>query len=213
MRPVRGNELYIDDVTFGPFKKLGDFGRIAKLGYRGKDLVIQTPRMFIPFGVSKFDTKFSIDVSFDGMTDDEDCMLSNFLTRLKKLDKKVQRLAKEKKSWLKGKQHIYCPIVKDVLTEDGEVDDRYKPKMRVKLPIWDDKIKFQLFDETGQRINLHPTTIEDEITKGSDIRMILSCTGLWIAGSKYGVSFKLQQAQLFKRAAMTEFAFVDSSDE
>ena len=210
--PVRGHEIYIEDIEFGQLKRLGDFGRIAKIKYRGKDLIIQTPKLYVPFSPSKFDTKYSLGVSFDGTTDDDDCIVSNYLKRLVKLDELVQSLAKTNKSWLKGKKHIYCPIVKHSLNDDGEIDARYPPKMRVKLPVWDDQVRFQLFDNTGKCIDLKPRTIENEITKGSDIRMILSCTGLWIAGSKYGVSFKVKQAQIFKRVNMNEFLFSDSED-
>ena len=99
--PVRGHEMYVEDIEFGPFKRLGDFGRIAKIKYRGKDLIIQTPKLYVPFGPSKFDNKYSLDVSFDGATDDDDCIMSNYLKRLIKLDELVQVLPKQTNLGLK----------------------------------------------------------------------------------------------------------------
>ena len=211
---VRGDELYVEDLEFGSFRKLGDFGRIAPVRYRGFNLAIQTPKMLIPFGVSNFDGKYSLDVSFDGMTHTADCKLSNFLTRMQKFDALVQELAK-KNNWLKNKQHIYCKQVKHVLTEDGEINNNYAPKIRAKIPIYGGEVKCMLFDHAGKVIDLNPRDIEQQITKGSDIRLILQCTGVWIAGSKYGVSWKVKQAQIFKRAINTfkQFAFADDSSD
>ena len=51
------------------------------------------------------------------------------------------------------------------------------------------------------------------IEKGSKVKAILQCTGVWIAGSKYGCSWKPIQLQVQPQTGFSGFAFVPEDDD
>jgi hypothetical protein len=104
-----------------------------------------------------------------------------------------------------GKKYSSLEVVKEFWTpilkypknkEDGSYDTTRAPTIKVKLPFWDGQAKFDLFDLKSNPIypNDSGPTPDELVQKGSNVCCTLLCGGVWITGSKFGVTWKLSQA-------------------
>ena len=104
-----------------------------------------------------------------------------------------------------GKKYSSLEVVKEFWTpilkypknkEDGSYDTTRAPTIKVKLPFWDGQAKFDLFDLKSNPIypNDSGSTPDELVQKGSNVCCTLLCGGVWITGSKFGVTWKLSQA-------------------
>jgi hypothetical protein len=202
---VLARDFSIDRVTFSDMKVLDNGGKIVYVSYDRSPFFLQTPPMAVPFGLSKWDNdgkspaKYSIDLSFKGM--DSSKPLSAFHSALSTLDDKLIETGFDKQqSWFKGKRYgsreiveaLYTPMVKyakDKVT--GERTDAYPPTVKVTVPHRDGSFTCDVFDANRNSADL--VSIE---TKGSSITAIIQCTGIWFAGGKFGLSWRVVQMKV-----------------
>jgi hypothetical protein len=124
---------------------------------------------------------------------------SAFLDNLKRLETLVKEQAcANSKAWF-GKvqsaevvEAFWTPMLrypKDKAT--GEPDYTKAPTFRVKLPFWDGKFKFEIFNIKGELVfPKEDVNIMDVVPKGSEAKIILQCGGIWFAGGKFGITWK-----------------------
>ena len=90
--------------------------------------------------------------------------------------------------------------------ETGEILKDKSPTMKVKLGYWDGKFDCELFDTEGKMIYSAETKPEespiDYIPKASQAAVIVQCTGIWFAGGKFGVTWKLIQAVIKQKPTL-----------
>jgi hypothetical protein len=171
---------------------------------------ISTPLM-LTWGVSTFEDKkngdksYSMSLQFPGEEYNTPA-ITKFRANLVKLEEKIKADAlANQKDWF-GKttltqQHIdfqWTPMLKFAKGENGEPDHNKNPTLSVKLPIWEGVWNVELFDPSTRKIfpdpcNDHVTPL-DLIAKGSHVAVVLQCGGVWFAGGKFGVTWKLFQA-------------------
>jgi hypothetical protein len=170
---------------------------------------ISTPLM-LTWGVSTFEDKkngdksYSMSLQFPGEEYNTPA-ITKFRDNLVKLEEKIKADALvNQKDWF-GKttmtqQHIdfqWTPMLKFAKGENGEPDHNKNPTLSVKLPIWEGVWNVELFDPSTRKIfpdscNDHVTPL-DLIAKGSHVAVVLQCGGVWFAGGKFGVTWKLFQ--------------------
>jgi hypothetical protein len=124
---------------------------------------------------------------------------SAFLDNLKRFETFIKKQAVlNSKTWF-GKNlseevvdAFWTPVLrfpKDKAT--GEPDYTKSPTFRVKLPFWDGKFKFEIFNVKGELVfPKEDVNIMDVVPKGSEVKIILQCGGIWFAGGKFGVTWK-----------------------
>ena len=171
---------------------------------------ISTPLM-LTWGVSTFEDKktgeksYSMSLQFPG-DEYNTPAIAKFRANLAKFEERVKADAlANQKDWF-GKttltqQHIdfqWTPMLKFAKGENGEPDHNKNPTLNVKIPIWEGVWNVELFDPSTRKIfpdpcNEHITPI-DLIAKGSHVAVVLQCGGVWFAGGKFGVTWKLFQA-------------------
>jgi len=171
---------------------------------------ISTPLM-MTWGVSTFEDKktgektYSMSLQFPG-EEYNTAAIAKFRANLVKFEEKVKADALvNQKDWF-GKttmtqQHIdfqWTPMLKYAKGENGEPDHNKNPTLSVKIPIWEGVWNVELFDPSTRKIfpdpcNEHVTPV-DLIAKGSHVAVVLQCGGVWFAGGKFGVTWKLFQA-------------------
>jgi hypothetical protein len=171
---------------------------------------ISTPLM-LTWGVSTFEDKktgektYSMSLQFPGEEYNTPA-ITKFRANLVKFEEKVKADAlANQKDWF-GKttltqQHIdfqWTPMLKFAKGENGEPDHNKNPTLSVKMPIWEGVWNVELFDPSTRKIfpdpcNEHVTPL-DLIAKGSHVAVVLQCGGVWFAGGKFGVTWKLFQA-------------------
>jgi len=171
---------------------------------------ISTPLM-LTWGVSTFEDKktgeksYSMSLQFPGEEYNTPA-ITKFRANIVKFEEKVKADAlANQKDWF-GKttltqQHIdfqWTPMLKFAKGENGEPDHNKNPTLSVKMPIWEGVWNVELFDPSTRKIfpdpcNEHVTPL-DLIAKGSHVAVVLQCGGVWFAGGKFGVTWKLFQA-------------------
>lgn len=80
----------------------------------------------------------------------------------------------------------------------GEINTTKSPTMKVKLGYWDNKFDCEIYSPDGkmlfsQETNPNSSPVE-LIPKASQTAVIVQCGGIWFAGGKFGVTWKLLQA-------------------
>jgi hypothetical protein len=77
----------------------------------------------------------------------------------------------------------------------GDIDYTKSPTFRVKIPFWDGKFKCEVYNVQSEMIfPKDDLSILDVVPKGSEVKLILQCGGIWFANGKFGVTWKLFQA-------------------
>ena len=171
---------------------------------------VSTPLM-MTWGVSAFEDKKTGDKSYSmslqfPSEEYNTPAIAKFRANVTKFEEKIKAdaLANQKEWFGKStmtKDHIdmfWTPILKFAKGENGEPDHNKNPTLNVKMPIWEGVWNIELFDSQSRKIfpdatNEHVTP-SDLIAKGSHVAVVLQCGGVWFAGGKFGVTWKLFQA-------------------
>jgi hypothetical protein len=115
---------------------------------------------------------------------------------------KQQAIANSKEWFNKAKmsmdvvEALFTPILKHPRNEAGEPNYDKAPSLQVKIPVWDGRCDSEVFDSENNLLfpNTTGLTLPDLIPKQTDVKVIITIGGIWFAGGKFGVTFKLMQA-------------------
>jgi hypothetical protein len=219
-------------ITYGAMKTLESGAKSVYVNHAGQSLIIQTPAMIAPFGMSKFDKadsngekeKWTLQMAFKDV--ENNVPVGNFFKFVNEFDgKMVADGVENTKLWFKK---VYVPeVLKELYTNQviyskdkitGEITDKFPPNFRFTVPVQDGKImcdcfKRELDPATNKYVNKQVSL--STIEKGSRIKAILQCQGLWFAGSKFGCSWKPIQIFVMDEpaTAIKGFAFKLDDDE
>jgi hypothetical protein len=213
----------VSKISFGVPKNLDNGGKIIPIAYEGRPLVLQTPKLTTPYGANRWDNdrggggvKISIDLSFGNPAENPE--LKPFFEMVKELNKLfIDEAFKNSNAWFKKKyvnteviEALYTSLIKyskDKVT--GEPSTTYPPTFKVQLPQRDGNYTFQVYDAQKQQIDFDAVDM-----KGGEILSIIQCTGVWVAGGKFGCSWKAVQLKVWPRMSkLMPFAFVDEVED
>lgn len=181
-------------------KNIPIFNKVARNG-----LKIETPLM-MTWGINsnQFDAgKTTYDMSLQFPSNEfarEDT--SAFLENLKRLELYIKEQAcLNSKAWFGKNQSsevidaFWTPMLrysKDKTT--NEPDYTKSPTFRVKIPFWDGQFKCEIYNVHRELIfPKEGVNILDVVPKGSDVKVMLQCGGIWFAGGKFGITWKPYQ--------------------
>jgi hypothetical protein len=171
-------------------------------------LMIHTP-MMLTYGVNKHvndDGSTSYDMAIqlprEEFASPETRVLQSMMAEME--EKIINDAFTNSRDWF-GKKYSSLEVVKEFWTpmlkfpknkDDGSYDTTRAPTIKVKLPFWDGQAKFDLFDLKSTQIfpNEGGPGPDELVQKGSNVCCTLLCGGVWITGSKFGVTWKLSQA-------------------
>jgi len=217
----------VSKMTVGNVKSLDNGGKIVYISHNEKPLIVQTPEMTVPFGMSRWNAdgggaggaggvdKYTIELSFKDR--ETRPSLGKFFDMMGTVDKFMLNSAIENsQAWFKKKYStteivdaLYTPCVKfpkDKAT--GEITDKYPPTFRLSLPFRNGAFAVETFDNDKNKINLL-----DVETKGSKITAIIQLSGVWLAGGKFGCSWKVLQMRVVPPSTIKGFAFQDIDED
>jgi hypothetical protein len=220
---MKPSDFSASNVQYSDVKPMGTTGaKQMWLNYKGgKGIVINTPKMRLPFGVGKFEdgpsVKYSLDMSFNGM--DNDPKMKAFYDAIHELDEKI--IADTKKNslaWLRKKtvsddvaRTLYTPSLKySKDKETGEPNTKYPPTLKAKLPYYDGRFTCSVFDHKREKLDGDFT---QQVNKGQFVTAIIRCGGVWFSGGKYGVSWKVEQLKLHEGQGVIGYAFRDDEED
>jgi hypothetical protein len=211
-------------ITFGPVLNNDNKGLQVYMKYGDMEkMVIQTPLMHAPFGVSDFEDKtskqrkFGIDLSFKGMKDDP--KVQQFHDKLAELDEHmVQMGMKNSMAWLEKKntagleirikEDMYRFMVKQA-KEPEKYAATFKAKILTKADAKDYSVPAFVYNTTGEVI---PFDLKDT-KKGAKIQLICEAAPMWIVNKKtYGITWRVVKARV-QQPEGDAYSFIDSDDE
>ena len=196
-------------------------GKVVYVSYDKAPLVLQTPEMAAPFGMSKWSNeggrdKYTLDLSFKGM--DRRAGVQSFFSVLETLDSKlVEDGFKNQQTWFKGKkmnspevvEALYTPLIKHAKDKNtGEVTDKYPPTFKMTVPSKDGKFICEVYDDKRNQLDL--STVD---TKGARVTAIIQFMGLWMAGGKFGSSWRVLQMKIAPNQRISGYAFKENPED
>ena len=216
----------VSSVTYSAPRTLDNGGRSIYMSLNRTPIVMQTPEMVAPYGISKWSDesgkgpdKYSLDLSFKGKEGREN--LNTFFEKMVALDKKlVQDGVDNSMTWLKKKYNnvdvveaLYTPLVKYAKDKStGEITDKYPPTFKLKIPFVNDTFQCEVYDNKRKSVNLKEL-IDTGAFKGAKVTAIIQCLGIWVAGGKYGCSWKVLQMRVTPPQTIKGYAFKELEDD
>ncbi len=216
---TKAKEFTPSEITYKPATVNKRGGKNVQVQLNSQPLVLQIPLM-LTWGINeRVDqdsgrVSYDIALQFDPMAGSS---IASFLDRMKELEEKIKNDAvSNSKAWF-GKSKMTRDLV-DVLMypilkypkdkESGEPDYSRNPTLKLKIPFWEDRFNVELYDMNRKALYTPPRkgaepddgalTPMDHLPKGVHIKGLIQCTGLWFAGGKWGVTWKLVQAMCKK---------------
>lgn len=213
MTTLKCNEINVNEIKYNEPKQNQHGGNMVGMSYNNSKITMQIPRARVPFGhnsmtTEKNEIRRSLDISFSGLENNES--LQEFYDWVRDLDARNKNMAVQNcEKWLKRKnislevvEELYKPLIND------KSEGKYPATMRFKLPTNNEgEFTGNIFapDRT-------PMTLDD-VTKGSDVSLIVEIQPMWFVNKMFGVTFKVVQMKLYKKQALTEYAFRDDDDD
>lgn len=220
-----GKNFEPSNLTFSEGKAVGKQGaKIVYVSNNGRPIILQTPEMPCPFGLSKFAAeakgsadKYSIGLSFKNR--EFNVAMNKFFTAMTKFDDEmIDAAMKNSMAWFKTKyssrevvQALYTPVVKFAKDKQTmEITDKYPPTLRLNLPYKDGKIMVDCFDD-----DRNPVELTDSMDlKGAKVTAIIQCAGVWLVGGKCTPTWKVLQLKVSQSSSgIKGFAFKDDDED
>jgi hypothetical protein len=90
-----------------------------------------------------------------------------------------------------------------------EPDGKWPDTFKAKIPYYDGVFKAEVYSENREEVDL-----KEYIVKRAETASLLECTGIWFAGGKFGIGWKVVQMQvLSKPSGITGFSLLPESDD
>ena len=210
---VKSKNLSVSDITYKPPTVNKRGGKSIKCMYKGNPLRIQFPFIFT-WGVNEIEDENTGNFKYDVALQFGDKLDEHFKEKLKEFQEKVLNDAvSNSKQWFGRKmskevaEAMMYPILKYPKLKDGSGELNYdkEPNFRVKLPCYDNVFSVEIFDTKGKCL-FNPKMEEDApqgdltpkdiIESRSKIKGIIECNGIWMAGGRFGVTWKLLQTAI-----------------
>jgi len=219
---VLASNFNTQKCSFTQPKVLDNGGKQAYINYDAGMFVFQTPSCSLPYGMSAFDKagpiKYSVELSLRGY-DDPSSKMKPFHDALTRLDEyMIDQGVKNSKQWFKADlsrdviKAFYTPMIRIPLDKDGNRKP-YPPTIKLSLRQKRDSQEFDIkcYDEKRQPYTGIP--LEELLVKNTQMTCLIQCTGVWFAGSKYGLSWKLVQSMITSLPqGSRNFTFVDDGE-
>ena len=231
---MKAKEIDLSIVRYSDVKKMDSGSKIVYVNY-GKEginsIFLETPEMTFPFDNTWYPNpdgkggKYSCKVSLktEGNLDMEE-----FVSKMSEFDKKIKKDAKVNcKSWF-GKQTIsddviddkYVPIVRHYKDPNtGEFTGKFPAQMGFKVIQRNGNFDCKFYDDNKERINVDNSEVENYqeanklLSKGTTVRLLLKCNGLWFSSAGFGATWKAEQIKLKIPESLEEYAFRDDDDD
>jgi hypothetical protein len=200
---VLASNFNTQKISFSQLRVLDSGGKQAYINYDGGMFVFQTPSCSLPYGMSAFDkagpVKYNVELSLRGY-DEPSSKMSQFYEALSRLDEyMIDQGVKNSKQWFKADlsrdviKAFYTPMIRIPLDKEGNRKP-YPPTIKLSLKQKRDSQDFdvQCYDEKKSLYKGIP--LEELLVKGAAMTCLIQCTGVWFAGSKFGLSWKLVQS-------------------
>jgi len=220
-KPITVSKFSLSNLTVDPVKKGLDNSpaAIVYISYNGGKLMVQAPRMPIPFDSGDYQGNGKYKLNLDFRTRTANPKVAAYYDMLRAIDDFViDAGVKNSKNWL-GLANVSRETVSALYTKslriskDKEGKDR-SPTQSVAIK---KNYKTGAFDATlydDQERKIEGVTPMEVLRRGAEVTCVLHATSIWVAGGKFGITWKLHQARVDQpgESAGAAYAFVDDEE-
>ena len=195
---------------------------------------------FFPNDKNESSGKYAVEVSLKGH--DKDGSVKDFHDMLVKVEESILKAGKENSmAWFKKNksmevlQDSYTNMVKVSKDRDtGEPDGKYPPRFTFKIKQFDGEVQCKCFkhgerepmnvnDPKGENYVLLgiPIPYDQRLSikhqgvfkKGTKVKMVLRCNGIWITNGKFGCTWAAEQLRIKMPESYDDYSFLDDTDD
>lgn len=230
--PILPKSVDVSKLKYSEVKTLASGSKSIYINYGTQKLRIQTPVMHMPYGIGEgfedktkpsevkknADKKYDVTLSFKGA--DENLKIQTFLDKMREIEAEIiDKAFENREPWFKDDYdgnkafvaRMFSPMIKlDKDPKTGKVVGKYPPTMRVKIPYdgVNDKFNFDSLDMENNEVVFQEIIAK---LKSGKCQLIIELTGIWMAGGKYGTTWKVISGK-FQVAQNNKMAFIVDSD-
>ena len=215
---LKGSDFSVEDVSIGKPKVNSSGGKsIPIFNTKAKKLFTLSTPLMLTWGVNENDYEGNgnkkYDLALQFPSDDYATeATTKFLDNMKQFEEHIrsQAITNSKEWFNKSKMTeevidaLWTPILKYPKIKEadgsyGEPDTTRSPTLKVKLPFWDNTFTSEIYDLNGTCLfpcddpSITPMSL---VPKKSQIAAVVQCGGIWFAGGKFGVTWKLVQTMV-----------------
>jgi len=229
--PILPKNVDVSKLKYSEIRTLASGSKSIYVNYGAQKLRIQTPVMYMPYGIGEGfedkskpelkknnEKKYDLTISFKGH--DENVKIQTFLDKMREIEAEIiDKAFENREAWFKddydGNKAFVARLFSLMIKTDkdpktGKVVGKYPPTMRVKIPYDNatDKFNFDSFDMENTEIDFHNILTK---LKGGKTQLIIELTGIWLAGGKYGCTWKVVSGK-FQLSQNNRPKFIEDSD-
>ena len=186
-----------------------------------RSLHISTPLM-MTWGISDFvddkgesDGKFSISLNFPN-EEYKTAATTDFLQKLKDFENQILDDAVRNSELWWGEEmsrelvkHTFFPFLKYSKNKDTKkVDYTRPPSIRAKVPFYDGKWAVEIYNPSGEQIfpcENNMMSPMDFVQNLSNVACVIQCSGIWIGGKGWGLTWKMIQCVVKPREIVSVY--------
>lgn len=221
---LTATDFPINKINYGKHKPNpnGGFNIELSIGSSSDEVLLQTPKMRCPFGISTDKTnpfKKSIDVSFQGAENSES--MKEFRKLVEAFDEVIIDYAhKNSKAFFKQEysreviKAYYCSNIK--LSKKEQYADSFRSKLLYMKPDEAKNRSAKYLTVFWEKTSGKPIERDENfLDKGDYISVLIKPSMLWIGNKQFGVQWICTQVQITKTVKSTGYAFkkMDDSDD
>ena len=233
---MKASEINVSKLNFSQPKKLPNGGNKVYVNNDSGTLYVQTPDVNILWdtkfysGDSEDSGNYPIEFSLTNLENNQ--QMKDFHDMLVSFDNHLVDLAyNNRKEWFGAKlakanrdtiESLYTPMVKiSIDRETGEPNGKYPPRFGFKINMWEGKHQCKVYDDKRTLFQIDDKdapdfkSLKDDILlKGSSIKVLLKCHGIWVINGKFGCTWRAEQLKVkVSQKTINEYAFRDDDDE
>jgi len=231
-KPMKAESIDVSKLALSNMKKLDNGATTMFVNYEGdgddsQPLYIQSPEVDLPFDGKYWpdnDTagKWAIKANLKG----DKC--EAFVKKLQEMDGHIKGLALENSmAWFKKRNlsaesidALYTPMIRESTDpETGELDGRWPPSFTFKIVKRDSTVRCKFWKGKDDEYNISDQSNADYVSvdtlvkKGTKVRILLRCNGVWIANGKFGCTWRAEQMRVKPVVTFDSYAFDEDDDE
>lgn len=196
----------LDNLEISEYK---DNNKITLSTKDGKPMRIQTPRLYMPFGISGFtpavgNIKWNIDFSMKGH-DEEGNYVKEFYETLVKTEAAIVEAVRKQSPEIFGKEMTTEELLPMFNSNIKHSPDR-EPKFRVRVDTtMSGEMKAGVFDKDKNSIT---SELKDKLYARNSGIAIVEMNSMYFLNRKFGVTWKLHQLVVYEPQQLKGFQFI-----
>ena len=199
-------QTLLDNLEISQYK---DNQKITLSTKDGKPLRIQTPRLYMPFGISGFtpavgNTKWNIDFALKGH-DEEGNYVKEFYDTLQKTEAAIVEAVRQQSPDIFGEAKTTEELLEMFNSNIKHSPDR-EPKFRVRVDTtMGGEMKASVFDKDKNSIT---TELKEKLYARNSGVAIVEVNSMYFLNRKFGVTWKLHQLAVYEPQQLKGFQFI-----